>query len=169
MLPSIPPPNFFNRLAMEIVRLGPVTRLLAKPTPIVDRFAARLTGGRFTATSFFFGLPVIVLTTIGAKSGQPRQAMLIAGVDGDRLILFATNFGGEKNPAWYYNLTANPNVTVTYRNQSAPYTARPATAAEKERYWPLADAMYPGYANYRQRASHREIPVVVLMPRAAHS
>jgi deazaflavin-dependent oxidoreductase (nitroreductase family) len=164
MLLSIPQPNTFNRLVMQIARTAPMAWLLSKAAPPIDRLVIRITGGRTTATSLMVGLPVVMLTTVGAKTGQPRQAPLLAGVDGERLILFATNFGGEKNPAWYYNLTANPNVTVTYKNQSAPYASRPATAAEKERYWPLADALYPGYANYRQRASHREIPVVVLTP-----
>jgi deazaflavin-dependent oxidoreductase (nitroreductase family) len=165
----MPRPNAFNRLIMQIARTAPMAWLLAMTAPPIDRLVTQATGGRATATSLLVGLPVIMLTTTGAKSGQPRQAPLLAGVDGERLILFATNFGGEKNPAWYYNLTTHPNVTVTYRNRSAPYTARPATAAEREQYWPLADAMYPGYASYRQRASHREIPVVVLTPQADRS
>ena len=169
MLLPIPQPNAFNRLAMEIVRIGPITRLLAQAYP--DRRPLRRPDYRRPDHGHE---PVLRVARHRPdhdrrKSGQPRQVPLLVGVDGDRLILFATNFGGEKNPAWYYNLTAHPAVTVTYKNRSAPYTARPASAAEKEHYWPLADAMYPGYANYRQRASHRDIPVVVLTPGADHS
>ena len=93
---------------------------------------------------------------------RPRTTPLICGVDGERLILFATNFGGARNPGWYYNLRANPQATVTYRDQSATYHSREATADERARYWPMADAIYAGYAAYRVRASHRDIPVVVL-------
>lgn len=156
------PPNLAQRTVKRIAALAPVAWLLARTLRHLDRAVTHLTGGRTTATSLLTGLPVIYLTTIGAKSGQPRTTPLICGVDGDRLILFATNFGGQKNPAWSYNLRVNPTVTVTYQGRSALYHSRAATPAERERHWPLADAIYAGYAAYRERAAHREIPVFVL-------
>ena len=156
------PPNAAQRAVKQLASAAPVAWLLARTLRHLDRGVLALTRGRQTATSLLAGLPVIFLTTTGAKSGQPRTTPLICGVDGQRLILFATNFGGAKNPAWYYNLRANPQVTVAYRDQSATYHSREATADERERYWPMADAIYAGYAAYRVRASHREIPVVVL-------
>jgi hypothetical protein len=106
------PPNTLQRSVKRIASVAPVAWLLARTLRHLDRAAANLSGGRTTATSLLTGLPVIYLTTTGAKSGQPRTTPLICGVDGDRLILFATNFGGQKNPAWSFNLRANPVATV---------------------------------------------------------
>lgn len=159
---TFPPPNLAQRTIKRIASFASVAWLLARTLRHLDRAVTRLSGGRTTATSLLTGLPVIYLTAIGAKSGQPRTTPLICGVDGDRLILFATNFGGQKNPAWSYNLRANPVATVTYRGRLAAYHSRKATSAERQRYWPLADAIYTGYAAYRERAAHREIPVFVL-------
>jgi deazaflavin-dependent oxidoreductase (nitroreductase family) len=159
---TFPPPNLAQRTVKRIASLAPVAWLLARTLRHLDRVTTRISGGRTTATSLLTGLPVIYLTTTGAKSGQPRTTPLISGVDGDRLILFATNFGGQKNPAWSYNLRANPVVTVTHQGRAAAYRSREATPTERERYWPLADEIYAGYAAYRERAAHREIPVFVL-------
>jgi deazaflavin-dependent oxidoreductase (nitroreductase family) len=156
------PPNALQRGVKRIAALSPIAWLLARTLRYLDRAVTRFSGGRTTATSLLTGLPVIYLTTTGAKSGQPRTMPLICGVDGDRLILFATNFGGQKNPAWSYNLRTNPVVTVTYQGRSATYHSHEATPAERAHYWPLADQLYAGYAAYRERAAHREIPVFVL-------
>jgi deazaflavin-dependent oxidoreductase (nitroreductase family) len=156
------PPNALQRGVKRLASTAPVAWLLSKTLRHLDRAVAFLSGGRTTATTLLTGLPVIYLTTTGARSGQPRTTPLIVGVDGDKLIAFATNFGGPKAPAWSYNLRAHPMATVTYRGRSAIYRSREATPEERERYWPLADAIYPGYAAYRRRAAHREIPVFVL-------
>jgi deazaflavin-dependent oxidoreductase (nitroreductase family) len=156
------PPNLLQRTVQRIASLTPVAWLLARTLRHLDRSVMRISGGRTTATSLLSGLPVIYLTTTGAKSGQPRTTPLICGVDGDRLILFATNFGGQKNPAWSYNLRANPVATVAYQGKSAVYRSREATPEERARYWPMADQIYAGYAAYRKRAAHREIPMFVL-------
>jgi len=156
------PPNTAQRAVKQLASTVPAAWFLSKTLRHLDRSVLALTGGRHTATSLLAGLPVILLTTTGARSGQLRTTPLICGVDGERLVLFATNFGGAKNPAWYYNLCTNPQVTVTYRGHLALYYAREATAGERNRYWPMADAIYAGYAAYRARASHRDIPVVVL-------
>lgn len=158
------PTNAAQRAVKQIAALAPVAWLLSKTLRPLDAAAMRLSRGRTTATSLLTGLPVIYLTTTGAKSGQPRTTPLICGVDGDRLILFATNFGGQNNPAWSYNLHAHPVAAVRFQGQTAHYRSRTATPAERERYWPLADALYTGYAAYRERAAHREIPVFVLEP-----
>lgn len=156
------PPNVLQRAVKRLASTAPAAWLLSKTLRHLDRMVALLSGGRTTATTLLTGLPVVYLTTIGAKSGQPRTTPLIAGVDGDKLIVFATNFGGPKAPAWSYNLRAHPMATVTYRGRSATYRSREATPEERERYWPLADAIYAGYAAYRRRATHRDIPVFVL-------
>lgn len=156
------PPNALQQTVKRMASLSPVAWVLARTLRHLDRVVVTVSGGQTTATSLMTGLPVVYLTTIGAKSGQSRTTPLICGVDGDRLILFATNFGGQKNPAWSYNLRANPDATITYRDRTATYRSREATPIERERYWPLADSIYPGYAEYRKRAAHRDIPVFVL-------
>ncbi|MBW7881418.1 MAG: nitroreductase family deazaflavin-dependent oxidoreductase [Caldilineaceae bacterium] len=159
-------PNRFQRGIMQVAAWRPVAWFLARTLRHLDRGVLNLSGGRISATTLLTGLPVIVLTTTGAKSGLPRSMPLICGIDGDRLVLFATNFGGAKNPAWYYNLRSHPETAILYRDTVYHYRAREATAAEREKYWTLADAMYIGYAAYRKRASHREIPIMVLEPLA---
>jgi deazaflavin-dependent oxidoreductase (nitroreductase family) len=142
----------------------PVTALVAPVLHHADAFLLRLTGGRldFTCAS---GLPVIKLTTTGAKSGQPRTLPLAGYPDGDKLVLIASNFGRERNPAWYYNLKANPECFVDKNGRMGMYLAREAKGEERKRYWDLAVSYYEGYEAYEQRASHRVIPVIVLEPK----
>jgi deazaflavin-dependent oxidoreductase (nitroreductase family) len=104
---------------------------------------------------------VVNLTTIGAKSGLERTIPVIGIKDGQKIILIATNFGQAKNPAWYYNLKSTPNATVSFQGRTNIYRAYEASETERERYWQIAEATYPGYHQYRQR-THRDIPVMVL-------
>ena len=142
----------------------PVTTLLAPILHRVDMFFLRLTGGRWDITRLA-GLPVIEVTAIGAKSGQPRTLPLTGLPDGDRIVLIASNFGREHNPGWYYNLKANPECIVKESGQSGTYVAREAEGEERERYYELAISYYLGYKAYKQRATHRKIPVIVLEPK----
>lgn len=157
-------PNLFQRLALRLAATrwaGEVLRRLLRP---IDRIMLDHSGGRQSLTSIATGLPVIQLTTVGAKSGEPRTNPLLAGVDGERLVLFPTNFGREQAPGWLHNLRANPEVKVTYRQEERRYRAREASAAEQESYWKLGDSFYPGYKAYRERVLTRSIPVIVLEP-----
>jgi deazaflavin-dependent oxidoreductase (nitroreductase family) len=135
--------------------------VLARTIHHVDGAVMRLSGGRATAGSLLSGLPIIQLTTTGAKSGQPRAVPLVGVPDGERLILIASNWGQARHPAWYYNVKANPAVAVVQDGQTRSYVAREALGAEREACWAKAVATYPGYAAYAQRAG-REIPVIVL-------
>lgn len=110
------------------------------------------------------GMRVVVLTTTGRKSGQPRETMLTTPVvDGDTVVLVASYGGDDRHPAWYLNLTANPDVEIVMDGQRRKMTARSATAAEKAELWPRVIASYKGYAGYQKRTD-RDIPVVVLTP-----
>jgi deazaflavin-dependent oxidoreductase (nitroreductase family) len=115
-------------------------------------------------TSVFAGLPVVTVTTIGAKSGQLRSLPLVALPDGENVILIASNYGQKHHPAWYYNLRAHPQVQLTYEGHTVTYTAREATGDERERCWQRVVALYSGYALYKERAGNRQIPVMILMP-----
>jgi deazaflavin-dependent oxidoreductase (nitroreductase family) len=130
----------------------------------IDNPVMKLTKGRTSVATLLAGLPTISLTTIGRKSGQPRTLPLLAVPDKDNLILIGSNFGGKKNPSWYYNLKANPEATVVLNGRSAQYLARQVQGAERQRCWELATSVYGGYANYEEWADHRDIPVMLLEP-----
>lgn len=152
-----------QRATRRLIAARPVTWLLARGMHRLDGAALRLSGGRTTASALFTGLPLITLTTTGAKSGQPRRVPLVGIPDGARLILIASNWGQAKHPAWLHNIRANPRVMVSGRDVAAErlYVARELTGAEREAAWARAVALYPGYAGYAARAG-REIGVVAL-------
>ena len=113
-------------------------------------------------TSILSGLQVVVLTATGAKTGEPRTTPLAALFDEDKVVLIASDFGSPRHPAWYYNLRANPEVKVSIYGQEGNYQAREAMGDERDKYWEMAVASYPGYEKYAQQAGERTIPVMVL-------
>jgi deazaflavin-dependent oxidoreductase (nitroreductase family) len=122
-----------------------------------------LTGGRVLSSAF--GMPAVELHTVGRKSGQPRTTMLTAPViDGDRVVLVASKGGDDRDPDWYRNLIAQPEIELTMAGQRRPMRARQATAEEKAELWPRIVAAYKGYGGYQNRTS-RDIPVVICEPR----
>lgn len=155
-------PSLLQRGVRWLIATRPAAWALAHTIHRVDGAVMRLSSGRFTAGSLFSGLPIIILTTTGARSGQPRAVPLVGIPDGDSLILIASNWGQARHPAWYHNVKANPAVTVTRGGQTQRYTAREMTGAAREAAWARAVALYPGYQGYAARAG-REIPVVMLM------
>ena len=136
----------------------------------LDNFFLRRTHGRFSATSILSGVPIITLTTTGAKSGLPRSHPLVAIRDPDqphKIAVIASNWGQGPNPSWYYNLKAHPQATVSLENGRVDhYNAYEATGEEYARYWELAAKIYTGYPNYKTRNSQRHIPIIVLTPSA---
>ncbi len=131
----------------------------------LDRAFLRLTNGRLSVPGLFGGVPVVTLTTIGAKSGKPRTLPLIGIPDGDQVVLIASNWGGQHHPAWYYNLCAHPEAAVSVEGHTATYVAREVTGEEYEKYWNRAVELYIGYAAYKRRAAGRQIPILVLSPK----
>jgi deazaflavin-dependent oxidoreductase (nitroreductase family) len=108
--------------------------------------------------------PVMLLTTVGRKSGKERTVPLIFLRQGDDAVIVASYGGDDRSPAWYHNLVANPLVTVEADGNKRELRAVVADAATKAKYWPELVAMYPGYEKYQKRTK-REIPVVVLTKR----
>jgi deazaflavin-dependent oxidoreductase (nitroreductase family) len=137
---------------------------MAAIAPGLDRLLARLTGGRWFAAAALSGLPMLMLTTTGARSGRTRQTPLVGLRDGEQIILIASNFGGRRHPAWYHNLRAHTQATVSVAGEPRQYAAREADESEYNRYWQMATAAYAGYAGYRQRAAPRHIPILILSP-----
>jgi deazaflavin-dependent oxidoreductase (nitroreductase family) len=133
---------------------------MKKLAPRLDPPLLRLTGGRVSSV---YPVPIMLLTTTGAKSGLPRTLPLLYVTDGDRLILIASNYGKTSHPAWYRNLVANPNAEVLAGRKSGTYTASEITdPAERARAWDLALDMYAGYGDYEGRAGDRTIPLIRL-------
>jgi deazaflavin-dependent oxidoreductase (nitroreductase family) len=127
------------------------------------RAVVHVSGGR--VGGFFLGMPVVELHTVGRKSGLPRSTMLTAPViDGDRVVLVASKVGDDRDPDWYRNLVANPDVELTMAGRRRPVRARRASAQEKAELWPQVVAAYRGYGHY-QRRTKRDIPVVICEPR----
>ncbi len=108
-------------------------------------------------------LPTLLLTTIGRKSGEPRSIPLIYGTIGDSYIIIASKGGMPNHPIWYLNLEAKPECDLMVGAKAVTARARVATSEERERIWLQMAEIYPPYLDY-QKATEREIPVVVLDP-----
>ena len=119
----------------------------------------RVTGGKIGGR--IGKLPVLLLTTIGRKSGQPRTQPLAYTRAGDGYAVIASKGGAPQHPLWYLNLRANPLAEVTVGRETRKVHARDAEGEERERLWRALADLYPGYDRYAQKTSRR-IPVVVL-------
>jgi len=110
-------------------------------------------------------MPVLELTTIGRKSGQPRSVMLTSPLqEGSTVVVVASRGGDDTNPAWFLNLRDHPEVEVRLSGgPKQPMIARVATADERARMWPIVTSTYKNYAGY-QTKTEREIPLVLLDP-----
>ena len=109
------------------------------------------------------GMPVIILTSLGAKSGKVRKTPLMRVEHGGEYAVVASLGGAPSNPVWYYNLTANPHVELQDGPVRRDYQARELQGAERDTWWDRAVAAYPDYAEY-QKNTERTIPVFVLTP-----
>ena len=159
---TVKPANAAQRVTQKIAASEPGAWLFQRTLYPVDKVLYKRSNGRVTVPGLMAGLPVIMLTTTGAKSGEPRSMPLVGIPLDDDLALIGSNYGQKRTPGWVYNLEANPEATVSYRDRSIDVTARPATDAEADRAFEIAAGFYPGYGKYRARASHRTIRVFVL-------
>ena len=108
--------------------------------------------------------PIALLTTTGRKTGEPRVSPLLYLRDGDRVVVATSRGGSDKNPMWYLNLKANPQVSVQIKKEVLELTARDATDEERAKYWPQLVTMYPSFDDY-QSWTDRTIPIVICDPR----
>lgn len=121
----------------------------------------RASGGRI-ANKMQKG-PIVLLTTVGAKSGKPRTNPVLYTMDGPNLVTVASAGGSPKNPDWFVNLMHNPEATVTIRKEKRKVHGRKASPEERARLWPQMTAAYSTYDDYQKRTK-REIPIVILEP-----
>lgn len=155
--------NLFQRAVRASGATAPMSWLYARTLHRIDGPVFRMTHGRTTLSSLLTGLPVVMLTATGARTGAPRTVPLLGVPDGDRLVVIASNYGRPGNPAWYRNLRKQPAATVTVVGGSPrPVRAHQVEGAERERLWARDLEVYPGRAHYAERAAGRRIPVMVL-------
>ncbi|GAA1012323.1 nitroreductase [Streptomyces sp. F-3] len=120
-------------------------------------------GGTKGTTLMDTGMPVVVLTSLGARSGKIRKTPLMRVEHDGRYAVVASQGGAPRHPSWYFNLKANPRVELQDGPVKQDMMAREVTGAEKAEWWERAVAAFPPYAEYQQKTS-REIPVFVLEP-----
>jgi deazaflavin-dependent oxidoreductase (nitroreductase family) len=125
---------------------------------LIEDFRAH--GGKVSSGPFA-NRDVLLLTTTGAKSGQPRLAPLVYTRDGERYVILASKGGSPTHPAWYHNLVANPIVTVEVGPEKFQARVAVVEGAERDRLWAERVETYPAFGEYQQRTS-RVIPVVLL-------
>lgn len=124
---------------------------------VIEEFRAN--GGK--VGGMFEGAPLLLLTTTGARSGQPRVAPLVYTTDSDRIVIIASKGGAPTNPDWYHNIAANPEVTVELGTETFQARAEIAEEPERTRLFDAQAATMPGFRDYQNNTS-RVIPVVTI-------
>ncbi|MDH4147886.1 MAG: nitroreductase family deazaflavin-dependent oxidoreductase [Acidimicrobiia bacterium] len=126
---------------------------------IIDEFRAKegRVGGQFE------GAPLLLLHTVGARSGKERINPMMYQAVGDAYAVFASKGGAPSNPDWYHNLVAHPDATVEVGTRTVPVRARIAAGAERDAIWATQKERYPGFGDY-EASTTRQIPVVILEP-----
>jgi deazaflavin-dependent oxidoreductase (nitroreductase family) len=160
------PPSTLQRMLQRLPASPLGAWVFARTLHPLDRMLLRLSRGRVSIPGVLTGLPVVMLTTTGAKSGKPRTVPLVGMSDGDKVVVIASNYGQTHHPGWYYNLRAHPQATLELPGRSGRYVAREATPAEWQIYWRRAADLYIGFPAYQQRTHGRPIPIIVLTPQA---
>jgi deazaflavin-dependent oxidoreductase (nitroreductase family) len=130
----------------------------------VNIAAYRVSGGRVGGR--MGKAPILLLHHVGRKSGKERVTPVLYLDDGSDLVVVGSKGGTDKNPAWFHNLTAMDETTVEVGRDKRRVRPRLAGDEERSGLWPRLDAMYPSFAEYREFAGDREIPIVVLEPAA---
>lgn len=156
--------NPVQKLLRRFAASGPGSWLFARIAHHLDRPVHRLTRGRYTVGSAITGLPVVMLITTGAKSGQLRSVPVLGIPFSGGVAVIASNFGQHRQPAWYYNLRANPDAQVIVDRVRRRVRAVEADADQRGEIWQEGLRVYPGFSQYERRASHRRISVFVLEP-----
>jgi len=152
----VPSDRFYSRLSHSLGAKG--LRIVGKLNAPVYRLSGGRIGGKVG------GGPVLLLTTTGRKSGQPRTAPVLYLADGERFVVINTNAGNQKTPAWSLNLKANPDAEVEVGRKRFGVRARPAEGEERADLWRRHMEQYSGWDYYESKLD-REITVFVLEPR----
>lgn len=147
---------------LDLARPG-LRRRLTLAVIALHRVIYRATGGRVLGR--VAGMPVLLLTTTGRRTGRRRTTPLTFFRDGDAHVLIASAGGSDRTPAWALNLAADPRAEITIGRRTQHVACRTASPDERDRLWPVITQTYPGYARYQER-TERVIPVLLLTPSA---
>lgn len=166
---SIEPLTFENANAVQralrrVAASGPGAWLFARVLYRIDRPIYRFTRGRHTFASLLSGIPVVMITTTGARSGRPRTVPVLGIPTADGFAVIASNFGQRRHPGWYFNLRANPQGSLTVDGRSRRFRAVEVDGDRRRQIWAEGLRIYPGWSEYERRASNRQIAVFVLEP-----
>jgi deazaflavin-dependent oxidoreductase (nitroreductase family) len=153
--------NWPRRVMRQSGAVRPITWFYARALHHMDHVVYRLTRGRATFTSWVAGLPIVMLTTRGARSGRPRTSPVLGVPHDGSLVVIASNYGQDHNPAWYHNLRAHPEASIIFEGEQREVVARELSGDERERWYARGVEIYPGWTSYRKR-TQRSIPVVEL-------
>ena len=156
-------PNALQKFLHRFLMIRWVTDFFAPRIHRVDKTFIQLTKGKHSLAEIL-GWPIVEITTLGAKSNQPRTMPLIGVIDNEKIALIASSFGRQHNPGWYYNLKVHPECEMKFKGKSEKYIAREAEGEEYKKYFQMAVSQYAGYEKYKERAAQRHIPVMVLEP-----
>jgi len=156
----VKPTNPIARAIQKMAASPTFAKVGPRFAPKMDKVVHRLTGGRFTLSEGV--VPIVMLTTIGAKTGQQRTTPLATVPDGDDFLIVGSNFGREHHPAWSTNLIANPSASVEFRGELIGVHAHLLDEAQKAAIWPHVTELWPPFDQYEDR-SGRELRVFRLV------
>ncbi len=140
------------QIAMQhIAATRPGAWFFARTLHHIDRVLLRLSRGQVTLPGVVAGIPVLTVTTTGARTGQRRTVPLLGVPAGEDIAVIGTSFGQPRTPGWYHNMRADPKAEVTYRNKTIRAIAREAGDDERQAIWDRARTIYAGYEAYASR------------------
>lgn len=151
------PPTPFVSAGARLMGTAPARWFLRRFGWRLDRAVIKLTNGHL---SMSLVLPEVLLTHTGAKSGRQYSTPLTYFTDDGRVIVIASNYGGDRHPSWFHNVKAHPRVTLSARGYRGSFVGEEVTGAERDRLFGLAKQFVPNYADYEKRAGKRRIPVL---------
>ena len=156
--------NVLQRGIRRFAASAPGSWLFARVLHHVDRPVYRATRGRHTLSNLLSGLPVVVLTTTGARSGRSCSVPLLGLPTPDGIAVIASNYGQRHHPAWYFNLRKDPAAEIAVDGARTRVRAVEVEGERRARIWQQGLAIYPGWSTYERRAANRRIAVFVLEP-----
>jgi deazaflavin-dependent oxidoreductase (nitroreductase family) len=156
--------NLLQKVLRRFAASGPGAWLFARILHHIDPPVHRLTRQRYTFASLVSGIPVVVLTTTGAKSGRPRTVPVLGIPTRGDVAIIASNFGQYRHPGWYHNLRAHPEADLVLDGVHRRVRAVEAEGQRRAEIWEAGLRVYPGFGQYERRAAHRRIAVFVLEP-----
>jgi deazaflavin-dependent oxidoreductase (nitroreductase family) len=157
--------NAWQRGLRRFAASGPGSAILSRVLDPLDRLTFRVTRGKHLASSLLSALPVAMVTTTGARSGQERTVPLLALPTQHGLAIIGSNYGKPKHPAWRHNLRANPDGRVDVEGERWAFRAEELDDARRDDVWETALRTYPGFTAYAKRAAPRRISVFLLSRR----